>query len=123
MNLNSRRLPVARKIVSMCVAASAVWCTSASQAADQPVVGRIKKARAAGVMVVALDTPTDPQDATDALFATDNFKAGVLIGKYAKAALNGKPAKIATLDLAPGVSVGVLRHNGFLEGFGVKEGD
>ena len=80
----------------------------------------IKKARAAGVMVIALDTPTDPQDATDALFATDNFKAGVLIGKYAKAALNGKPAKIATLDLAPGVSVGVLRHNGFLEGFGVK---
>src|SRR3954470_8414317 len=87
------------------------------------IVPSIKKARAAGVMVVALDTPTDPQDATDALFATDNFKAGVLIGKYAKAALNGKPAKIATLDLAPGVSVGVLRHNGFLEGFGVKEGD
>jgi ABC-type sugar transport system, periplasmic component len=87
------------------------------------IVPSIKKARAAGVMVVALDTPTDPQDATDALFATDNFKAGVLIGKYAKAAMNGKPAKIATLDLAPGVSVGVLRHNGFLEGFGVKEGD
>ena len=87
------------------------------------IVPSIRKARAAGVMVVALDTPTDPQDATDALFATDNFKAGVLIGKYAKAALNGKPAKIATLDLAPGVSVGVLRHNGFLEGFGIKEGD
>ena len=43
MNLNSRRLPVARKIVSMCVAASAVWCASASQAADQPVVGLITK--------------------------------------------------------------------------------
>src|SRR6202000_3013752 len=66
---------------------------------------------------------TDPQDATDALFATDNFKAGVLIGEYAKAALGGKPAKIATLDLAPGVTVGVLRHNGFLKGFGIKEGD
>ncbi|MEJ8797982.1 sugar ABC transporter substrate-binding protein [Trinickia caryophylli] len=87
------------------------------------IVPAIKKARAAGVMVVALDTPTDPQDATDALFATDNFKAGVLIGEYAKAALGGKPAKIATLDLAPGISVGVLRHNGFLKGFGVKEGD
>ncbi|WP_436025917.1 sugar ABC transporter substrate-binding protein [Trinickia sp. LjRoot230] len=87
------------------------------------IVPAIKKARAAGVMVIALDTPTDPQDATDALFATDNFKAGTLIGEYAKAALGGKPAKIATLDLAPGISVGVLRHNGFLKGFGVKEGD
>jgi len=87
------------------------------------IVPAIKKARAAGVMVIALDTPTDPQDATDALFATDNFKAGQLIGEYAKAALGGKPAKIATLDLAPGISVGVLRHNGFLKGFGVKEGD
>ena len=87
------------------------------------IVPAIKKARAAGVMVVALDTPTDPQEATDALFATNNFKAGELIGDYAKAALGGKPAKIATLDLAPGISVGVLRHNGFLKGFGVKEGD
>jgi fructose transport system substrate-binding protein len=87
------------------------------------IVRPIKKARAAGVMVIALDTPTDPQDATDALFATDNFKAGVLIGQYAKAAMAGKPAKIATLDLAPGITVGKLRHDGFLQGFGIKEGD
>jgi fructose transport system substrate-binding protein len=87
------------------------------------IVPSIKKARAAGVMVIALDTPTDPQDATDGLFATNNFKAGELIGEYAKKALGGKPAKIATLDLAPGISVGILRHNGFLQGFGVKEGD
>jgi fructose transport system substrate-binding protein len=87
------------------------------------IVPTLKKARAAGILVIALDTPTDPQDATDALFATDNLKAGVLIGEYAKAAMAGKPAKIATLDLAPGVSVGVLRHNGFLQGYGIKEGD
>jgi fructose transport system substrate-binding protein len=87
------------------------------------IVPAIKKARAAGVLVIALDTPTEPQEATDALFATDNFKAGVLIGKYAKAAMAGKPAKIATLDLAPGITVGKLRHDGFLEGFGIKEGD
>src|SRR5579864_5824998 len=43
MNQNSRSRPVARKIVSVCVAASAVWCASASQAADQPVVGLITK--------------------------------------------------------------------------------
>jgi fructose transport system substrate-binding protein len=87
------------------------------------IVPAIKKARAAGVLVIALDTPTDPQDATDALFATDNFKAGVLIGQYAKAAMAGKKAKIATLDLAPGITVGQLRHDGFLKGYGIKEGD
>jgi fructose transport system substrate-binding protein len=82
------------------------------------IVPTIAKARAAGIEVIALDTPTSPQDATDALFATDNFKAGVLIGQYAKAAMGGKPVKIATLDLAPGITVGILRHNGFLNGFG-----
>src|SRR5215470_12266833 len=87
------------------------------------IVPAIKKARDAGVLVIALDTPTEPQEATDALFATDNFKAGVLIGQYAKATMAGKPAKIATLDLAPGITVGVLRHNGFLQGYGIKEGD
>ncbi|MEO3801588.1 sugar ABC transporter substrate-binding protein [Nonomuraea sp. B1E8] len=87
------------------------------------IVPAIKKARDAGVLVIALDTPTEPQEATDALFATDNLKAGELIGQYAKAAMAGKPAKIATLDLAPGITVGKLRHDGFLKGFGIQEGD
>ncbi len=87
------------------------------------IVPAIKKARDAGVMVIALDTPTDPQDATDALFATDNFKAGVLIGQYAKAAMAGKTLKIATLDLKPGITVGVLRHNGFMSGMGLAKVD
>ena len=87
------------------------------------IVPAIRKARDAGVLVIALDTPPDPQSATDALFATDNFKAGVLIGQYAKAASAGKPARIATLDLAPGITVGKLRHDGFLQGFGIKDGD
>ena len=87
------------------------------------IVPAIKKAREAGVMVIALDTPTDPQDATDALFATDNFKAGVLIGQYAKAGMAGKTLKIATLDLKPGITVGVLRHNGFMSGMGLAKVD
>ena len=87
------------------------------------IVPAIRKARAAGVLVIALDTPTDPQEAADALFATDNFKAGQLVGRYAKAAMAGKAAKIATLDLAPGITVGRLRHDGFLQGYGIKEGD
>jgi fructose transport system substrate-binding protein len=84
------------------------------------IIPAIQKARAKGVLIIALDTPTDPQSAVDALFATNNFTAGELIGKYAKATFGDKPAKIATLDLAPGVTVGVLRHNGFLSGWGVS---
>src|SRR5438067_1143451 len=82
------------------------------------IVPAIEKARAKKVLVIALDTPTDPQSAVDALFATNNFTAGQLIGQYAKATMAGKTAKIATLDLAPGITVGVLGHNGLLSGFG-----
>ncbi|QLI80939.1 sugar ABC transporter substrate-binding protein [Chitinibacter fontanus] len=90
---------------------------------SKAIVPSIKKAREKGVLVIALDSPTEPANATDALFATDNFKAGVLIGNYAKATMAGKPAKIATLDLFPGHPVGAQRHNGFLEGFGLKSLD
>jgi fructose transport system substrate-binding protein len=61
-----------------------------------------------------------PRNATDALFATNNFNAGVLIGKYARAATRGRPVTIAMLDEHAGSSVGALRHNGFLKGFGIK---
>jgi fructose transport system substrate-binding protein len=87
------------------------------------IIPAIKRARDKGVVVIALDTPTQPQDATDALFATDNFKAGQLIGQYAKARTAGQAPKIAMLDLEPGVSVGILRHNGFLNGFGAATVD
>ena len=92
---------------------------------SKAVVPAIKKARDAGVVVIALDTPPEPDDAVDALFATDNMKAGELIGQYAKAKVKemGITPKIAMLDLNPGISVGVLRHDGFLKGFGIKEGD
>src|SRR5687767_13095655 len=92
---------------------------------SKAIVPAIKKARDQGVIVITLDTPTEPQEAADALFATDNFKAGQLIGEYAKAKVEamGITPKIAMLDLAPGISVGQLRHDGFLKGFGIEEGD
>ena len=90
---------------------------------SKAIVPAIKKARDKGVLVIALDSPTDPTEATDALFATDNYQAGVLIGQYAKAALGGKPARIVTLDLFPGHPVGAQRHNGFLKGFGLPAPD
>jgi len=83
----------------------------------------IKKARRAGVLVIALDSPTDPKNVTDALFATNNFNAGVKIGKYARAATKPKRVTIAMLDEHAGSSVGALRHNGFLKGFGIKNSD
>lgn len=83
------------------------------------IVPSIQKARDKGVLVIALDTATDPQTAVDALFATDNFKAGLLIGQWAKGAMGDKKPVIATLDLQPGITVGAQRHNGFLQGYGL----
>ena len=90
------------------------------------IVPTIEKARKAGILVITLDTPLDPVTAADANLATDNFKAGELIGEWAKATLGdkAKTAKIATLDLSPNQpTVDYLRHNGFLTGFGIPVKD
>jgi fructose transport system substrate-binding protein len=90
------------------------------------IVPSVDKARQAGLLVVALDTELEPPDAADATFATDNYKAGLLIGQWAKAKFEkeGLEAKIAMLDLNPEqVSVDVQRDQGFLEGFGIDVGD
>jgi fructose transport system substrate-binding protein len=87
------------------------------------IIPAIRKAREAGVLVIAVDSPTDPVDATDAFFGTDNYQAGTLIGAYARAALGAKPARIVTIDLVPGHPTGAQRHNGFLAGFGLPSHD
>ena len=90
------------------------------------IVDSVRQARDAGLLVIALDTPLEPIDAADATFATDNFLAGELIGKWAAAKLGPDVAnaKIAMLDLAVSQpSVGVLRDQGFLKGFGIDLGD
>ncbi|MFI0397585.1 MAG: sugar ABC transporter substrate-binding protein [Thiolinea sp.] len=89
---------------------------------SKAIVPAIEKARKAGILVIALDTPLDPANAADATFATDNFKAGELIGQWAAATLGdkAKDAKIALLDLnANQISVDVARDQGFLKGFGI----
>jgi fructose transport system substrate-binding protein len=90
---------------------------------SKAIVPAIEKARQAGVTVIAVDTPTDPRSAVDALFATNNERAGELVGRYAKARAAGTDPKIAMLDLAPGITSGQLRHDGFLKGFGLTNGD
>lgn len=93
---------------------------------SKAIVPSLDKARQAGLLVVALDTQTEPADAADITYATDNYAAGLAIGKWAKGTFEaeGKQAKIAMLDLNPdGVSVDVQRDQGFLEGFGVDVKD
>ncbi|PKR60119.1 MULTISPECIES: sugar ABC transporter substrate-binding protein [Thalassospira] len=107
--------------IESCIASGAkgILITASDTKAIVPVV---KKARDAGLLVIALDTPLEPIDAADATFATDNFKAGELIGKWAAAKLGDKAAdaKIAMLDLTPSApSVDVLRDQGFMKGFGI----
>ncbi len=86
----------------------------------------LKKARAGGVLVISLDTPLADKDAQDMTFATDNFEAGLLIGKWAKAQLGDKAAeaRIGMLDInKDNISVDVLRDTGFLKGFGIDVPD
>jgi ABC-type sugar transport system substrate-binding protein len=85
----------------------------------------IKKARDAGLYVIALDTPPDPANTVDITFATDNLAAGKLIGQWTAAQLAGKPATIAMLDLFNDqvVSVDLNRDHGFLQGMGIDPGD
>ena len=107
--------------VETCIASGAkgILITPTDSRALVPV---IKRARDNGLLIIALDTPFEPASTADATFATDNFKAGELIGQWAKAKMGAGAAnaKIATLDLNPSqVSVDYLRNNGFLQGFGI----
>ena len=86
------------------------------------IVPAVQQARDAGLLVIALDTPLEPIDSADMTFATDNFLAGELIGKWAAASLGdaAADARIGMLDLAVSQpSVGVLRDQGFMTGFGI----
>lgn len=90
------------------------------------IVPSVQQARDAGILVIALDTPLEPITAADATFATDNFRAGELIGQWARAALgpDAARARIGMLDLAVSQpTVGVLRDQGFMQGFGIDLAD
>jgi fructose transport system substrate-binding protein len=103
--------------------AKGVLITASDTKAIVPVVQR---ARAAGVLVIALDTPLDPIEAADATFATDNFKAGVLIGEWAAKSLGdkAKTAHVAFVDaLQDQPTVDAARDLGFMKGFGIDSND
>ncbi|MEL7133790.1 MAG: substrate-binding domain-containing protein, partial [Pseudomonadota bacterium] len=111
--------------IETCIAngAKGILLTASDTASIVPVV---QQARDAGLLVIALDTPLEPIDAADMTFATDNFLAGELIGAWAAATLGdaAADAKIGMLDLAISQpTVGVLRDQGFLTGFGIDVKD
>lgn len=111
--------------IETCIAngAKGILLTASDTSSIAPVV---QQARDAGILVIALDTPLEPINAADMTFATDNFLAGELIGKWAAATLGDEAAnaKIAMLDLAISQpSVDVLRDQGFLTGFGIDVKD
>jgi fructose transport system substrate-binding protein len=83
------------------------------------VLSAIKRAQDQGVVVIALDTATSPPDAVAATYATNNEQAGKLLGQYVKARMGSTKPQIVAMDLDPSASVGVQRHNGFLEGMGL----
>ncbi|MDA3035877.1 MAG: substrate-binding domain-containing protein, partial [Actinomycetota bacterium] len=85
----------------------------------------ITKAREAGLLVIALDTPSDPADIVDITFATDNREAGRLIGQWGAKKLGGQKAVIALLNIFDDrvSTVDYLRDNGFLEGMGIPVND
>jgi fructose transport system substrate-binding protein len=87
------------------------------------IVPTIQKARAAGILVIALDTPLDPIDAADMTFATDNRKAGLLIGEWAAKTLGPQKtaaAHVAFIDaIESEPTVDMLRDQGFMQGFGI----
>jgi fructose transport system substrate-binding protein len=88
------------------------------------VVPALKKARDAGLLVIALDTPPGDATSVDITFATNNYEAGQLIGQWANGQLGAagnKKAVIAMLDLFTDkvVSVDTGRDQGFLNGLGI----
>lgn len=89
------------------------------------VVPALDAARAAGLLVIALDTPPNPATSVDITFATDNYNAGQLIGQWAAGQLAGKKATIAMLDLFTDkvVSVDTGRDQGFLNGMGIVKAE
>lgn len=111
--------------IETCIAndADGILITPSDPAAIASVV---QQARDAGLLVIALDTPLDPIDAADMTFATDNYQAGVLIGEWARGQLGdaAEDARIGLLNInISQPTVGVLRNQGFLDGFGVDLND
>ncbi|MBY3258714.1 sugar ABC transporter substrate-binding protein [Rhizobium laguerreae] len=89
------------------------------------IVPSVKKARDAGLLVVAIETPLYPADAADATFASDNLRAGKILGEWVRQRLgNGADqAKVGFLDLKTKTAVEGMSDQGFMLGVGIDPKD
>lgn len=83
------------------------------------VVQAVKQATDKGILVVAVNTETNPKDAVAATYETDNLAGGKLMGQWAKAKLGATAARVALLDYDLTDKTSKARHDGFLAGFGL----
>ncbi len=86
------------------------------------IIPQIQEAQRAGIKVIVYDSPLDTPGIADGTFATNNYAAGELIGRWVKATFgaNVGKARIAMLDADTlMVSNDVARDTGFLNGFGI----
>ena len=94
-------------------------------AAGPAINSAIKKARDAGVLVLAVDNPTTPKDVVDMSYVTGNLGVAKSLGTGTAASLEGKKAVIAMLDAFSSqvIQVDVDRDQGFLDGMGIDLND
>jgi len=89
------------------------------------IVPSVKKARDAGILVIALGRPLDPIDAADQTFATDSVEAGRLVGSWVAAVQDNKiqEGRSAVLNFGQFASydVDLARDTGFQTGLAINE--
>ncbi|MBY3081081.1 substrate-binding domain-containing protein [Rhizobium laguerreae] len=90
------------------------------------IVPSVKKARDAGLLVVAIETPLHPEDAADATFASDNLRAGKILGEWVRQRLGNAAdqAKVGFLKLKTAKpAVEGMSDQGFMLGVGIDPKD
>ena len=84
----------------------AIMITPSGPAVD----GALKRARKAGIFVVALDTrPNDPA-AADITYATDNFEAGRLTGAWAAEKMRAQCSRLLAMRGVPRLRWAISTH-------------
>ena len=76
----------------------------------------LKEAKDQGIRITYIDSYTE-EVIQDLTVATDNIKAGRILGEYARSLID-KDSKIAIVSHVKGVSTAVEREQGFREGLG-----
>lgn len=86
------------------------------------VIPALKKAQAAKIPVVVVDSPTTAGNEAlyETFIATDNVKAGRDLATYLVTNTAGGDVKVAIIEGAPGSKAGDDRKKGFLEGLASK---